>query len=88
MSDRKDGGPAFPQGDSTEYGGDVTGGMTLRQWYAGMALHGIMANPDCTNSSITTVANQAVTMADALIGVEKETDADIERLRAALAGIT
>lgn len=35
-----DGGPAFPTVAMTE-GGYV--GMTLRQWYAGMALQGLLA---------------------------------------------
>jgi len=42
-----DGGPAFP---SDEEGGNIQfpyhmTGMTLRQWYAGMALQGILASP-------------------------------------------
>ena len=40
MSDRQDGGPAFPVGS-----GDMRDpcGMTLRDWFAGQALVGILA---------------------------------------------
>jgi len=42
MSERNDGGPAFPRGDPT-HGGDH--GMSLRDWFAGQALAGLLANP-------------------------------------------
>lgn len=37
----EDGGPAFPVGNA-QYG--YVRGMSLRQWYAGMALQGLLAN--------------------------------------------
>lgn len=47
MSDRNDGGPAFPilkpQNPNFEY---CDPGMTLRDWFAGQALAGILANPN------------------------------------------
>ena len=44
MSDKiNDGGPAFPiQGG---LGLNSTKGMSLRDWFAGMALQGLLANP-------------------------------------------
>ncbi len=42
-----DGGPAFPHDPSTMYECDankVHQGMSLRQWYAGMAMQGFAAN--------------------------------------------
>jgi hypothetical protein len=42
MSGVKDGGQAFPVGNPT-HGGEP--GMTLRDWFAGQALAGILANP-------------------------------------------
>ena len=47
------GGPAFPVPDSHHANGQVqygTNGMTLRQWYAGMALQGLCANPELTSA--------------------------------------
>lgn len=47
MSEIKDGGSAFP-GMEENACGQETGwkqGMTLRQWFAGMALQGLLANP-------------------------------------------
>jgi len=42
MEKINDGGPAFPCVDAR---GFVSTGMTLRDWFAGQALAGIMANP-------------------------------------------
>jgi hypothetical protein len=41
---RENGGPAFPSQVRT-YEPDNYEGMTLRDWFAGMALAGMMANP-------------------------------------------
>lgn len=54
MPDKKkiidEGGPAFPQGPKypgySAYKDAPYSGMTLRQWYAGQALAGEMANGD------------------------------------------
>lgn len=52
MSASNDGGPAFPQTETLMNSGfpdikvrEVTGGMTLRDWFAGMALQGALASP-------------------------------------------
>lgn len=42
MDKIKDGGPAFPT-DALKYDGDGQG-MSLRDWYAGMALQGYLSN--------------------------------------------
>ena len=41
MSQDKDGGPAFPISTIDGYNNS---GMTMRQWYKGMAIQGMMAN--------------------------------------------
>ena len=42
MTTNDDSGPAFPQRDIT--GRELHPGMTLRQWYAGLAMQGLLAN--------------------------------------------
>lgn len=49
MTKRNDGGPAFPRSYTTALEaaqGLGESGMSLRDWFAGMALQGICANPD------------------------------------------
>ena len=47
MSKIDNGGPAYPGTANTnnEYSDTMYPGMTLRDWFAGQALCGIMANP-------------------------------------------
>ena len=61
-----DGGPAFPTVAMTE-GGYV--GMTLRQWYAGMALQGILSSYATINNiaSAEASAKEAWERADAML---------------------
>lgn len=68
-----DGGPAFPQTKST---GPVTnstteivslGGMTLRDWFAGRALSGLVFHNDFGARSDKEIANGAYAYADAMI---------------------
>jgi hypothetical protein len=40
-----DGGPAFPNTGNVTWGLKPSGGMTLRDWFAGMALIGFAAQP-------------------------------------------
>lgn len=76
------GGPAFPEGESwtsTDLAGNRTEhakgvlrlGMTLRQYYAGQALAGLMAYPDDTKLDFKEWANSAFSFADAMIAHEK-----------------
>jgi hypothetical protein len=78
MSDEKDGGPAFPQTDLTAYGMGPAetnnGGMSLRDWFAGQALAGLMSN--CTGDGLSTwlpesAAFRAYTIADAMLEARK-----------------
>lgn len=74
-----DGGPAFPVA-ANEYGGHGPAfGMSLRDYFAGQALHGLMANPegpvqrssqrgwDFVNCKPDEVACLAYYMADAML---------------------
>lgn len=73
MSDNKTGGFAFPGFNPNQTNGQLvnSGGMTLRDWFAGMAMQGLMANPECwkhiggTNSAET--ARVAFLHADAML---------------------
>ena len=68
MRFRRSGGYAFP--------GEVGRGMTLRQWYAGLALQGLLSNKELSSAVIhqcdDTVVNVALELADALIKAERE----------------
>jgi hypothetical protein len=47
MMKNKDGGPAFPYVQQDPRGftrGDTQGGMSLRDWFAGMAMQGMLAS--------------------------------------------
>ena len=83
----KDGGPAFPQiiteydEDTHEYTRNVhsVGGMSLRDWFAGMALPGILASRDehgrngFCEMSAERVAKEAGMIADAMIAERENT---------------
>ncbi len=81
-----DGGPAFPcPDDYTQEGKPVYGpknlqGMSLRDWFAGMALQGWLASfgPDAAhpvrNESQGDVALQAYEMADAMLAARERKD--------------
>lgn len=60
-----DGGPAFP---TTTDGGWAFGGMTRRQWYAGMALANVYTAHEGDPDKI---AGWAFQVADAMIAHEK-----------------
>lgn len=42
-------------------------GMTLREYYAGEAMKGLLSNTDCTVMPYGQVANEAIKQADALL---------------------
>jgi hypothetical protein len=88
MDKINDGGPAFPMvtrfdhsnaGNPHYYASQSAEGMSLRQYYAGLAMQGILSNPDNGKISVALlerngfdgfdrfVANFAVREADALI---------------------
>ena len=61
---------AFPTHDQ-DPGSDprnrvLTGGMSLRDWFAGMALQGIVANPEASGS-IEEIAHYSYRYADAML---------------------
>lgn len=57
-----DGGPAFPAQDN--YNGHFPG-MTMRDWFAGQALVGVLANPNRAESGVNAIG--IYTVADAMI---------------------
>ena len=80
MATIKDGGPAFaavaagPAGDVYE-----SPGMTLRDWFAGQALAGMMANPsvfDGDDRSIKACAPQCYAVADAMLAAREASSDD------------
>ena len=67
MEDHSD--PAFPTGNN-EQGGQA--GMTLRDWFAGQALAGIMANPSVVEVPDGRVYQAAYRHADGMIAQRAE----------------
>ena len=66
---KQDGGPAFPIiGEGTAK--PRRSGMTLRQWYAGQALAGLVGTRPDENRHV--IARLALRQADAMIKVEQE----------------
>ena len=81
MTTKDTGGSAFPRIDRIEPGeyGDhsvvSTGGMTLRDWFAGKAMQGMFANGELTERSDwnpRTAAVAAYAIADAMLAARKE----------------
>jgi hypothetical protein len=78
-TEKQTGGAAFPSPIHPECS-DAKGmnfGMTLRQWYAGQALVGLMADPStqCGNDAAAdNVAATCLRMADALIRQARSKD--------------
>ena len=72
----KDGGPAFPnpalanEGFSPSY--DMSG-MTLRDWFAGQALAGLLAGQyrGLSSANLSEVPNEAFAIADAMIAARE-----------------
>lgn len=64
---KTDGGPAFARAGCQYPGGDAQMGMSLREYYAGAALQGILANNYSTGLAPFSVAEDAVLHADRLI---------------------
>ena len=64
MSDRDDGGPAFAHGDPT-HGGDP--GMSLRDYFAGQALAGLVMNKRHIAFHPTDDAKWVYELADAML---------------------
>lgn len=86
MSEPKDGGPAFPfkcQGPTT--GPEFYYGMTLRDWFAGQALVGVLSNHDLLMrtdqesilSTRAAAAQYAYAVADSMLQ-QRPKDIDLE----------
>ena len=68
MKPLKDGGPAFPyreQDGNGQYRDHF--GVTKREYFAAMALQGLLAHPESDNHGDTEIASQSVNLADALL---------------------
>ena len=63
MSARDDGGPAFPV-PIRDFGPDFLTGMSLRDWFAGMAMQGFMAS---SAKACPQTCRAAYQMADAML---------------------
>ncbi len=63
---KPDGGPAFP-GINADVTNDMHNGMTLRDWFAGMALQGLLAGDSEQSISNETAAKIAYDQADAML---------------------
>lgn len=61
---RNDGGQAFPRTPTDLYDGHA--GMTLRQWYMGQAMVGLIANPN-NGGTPAQVAKICAAVADAML---------------------
>ena len=61
----EDGRPAFPQGpDSND---STATGMTMREYYAGQAIQGVLPGTAYTDQEVSGLAKAALRMADAII---------------------
>ena len=73
MNTQPNGGPAFPTAERRFSNGtlnvEAAYGMTLREYYAGKALQGFCANPNCdpTTQDFYNLAMDARRAADALL---------------------
>lgn len=64
----QNGGPAFPGQMPTGFdarSGNFTEGMSLRDWFAGMALQGLLANSTCYQENLSWHEDAAVDAYDA-----------------------
>ena len=74
-----DGGPAFPVAPTLNPDGTVwyhgKDGMSLRDWFAGMALQGLLAHivgVESANGRASKYADRAYDYADAMLAARKE----------------
>jgi len=65
---KTDGGPAFP----VVFGDSAYSGMTLRQWYAGMAMQGILSSDIPNEIREAQVVGWAWSMADVMLAQEAD----------------
>ena len=74
MTDRHDGGTDFPNlaNDPAMRREKDVMGMTLRDWFAGQALAGILSNPNIENAFFEVDAGLAYDADDAMIAARSE----------------
>ena len=80
MSATNNGGPAFPQAHHSISVSDAQGarellGMSLRDWFAGMALQGELSNPSFDAITPQEYASDAYNMADAMLAAREGKEA-------------
>ena len=71
--DKKDnGGPAFPiphQPNQEGYEWNAAGGMSMRDWFAGLALQGLCANKDFLDQHLKDCISQEIEDPDMIRGL-------------------
>jgi hypothetical protein len=67
-----DGGQAFPHTHTSSLGISWQTGMSLRDWFAGMALQGLMAKTNVQYATAAIDARAAYETADAMIEARKK----------------
>jgi len=78
MSDIKNGGAAFPSGESYSVNGVINQrgplnqGMTLRDYFATQALAGLLAAGDHDNFTANAIAKDSYVLADAMLEARGE----------------
>lgn len=74
MADKiNDGGPAFPRSSGGGAYGTAQSGMSLRDWFAGQALIGLLASPGVTPTGAT--VRWAYEHADAMLAARQKQEA-------------
>ena len=72
---KDDGGPAFPRVEGEHFFG--ADGMSLRDWFAGLAMQGILASGDDNDSKVIAIGSYGV--ADAMLDErEKSQESDVK----------
>lgn len=69
-TDGTDGGPTFPAQEDERMFGSY--GMSLRDWFAGQVLAGIVANPEGGTGGVEIVSLWAYRYADAMLKARDE----------------
>lgn len=72
-----DGGSAFPLAGSSDYSYAPRDGMSLRDWFAGMALQGFATN-NGTDTPDGILAVWSYNVADAMLAARKESELETE----------
>lgn len=69
VEEKDDGGSAFPMAGNESYHPDY--GMSLRDYFAGQALAGLLSVPNIAHLTESKVARMAYDQADAMLEVRK-----------------